>query len=96
MFCSDLLKNYVGENLRDVVQNQLLKSSHVIYNWDMLTKSTELPEEEKKHLLVKIIVYFINIRGNAFIRAWVDQSKKKEEANLSKKGEHSLRKQINK
>ena len=94
VFNKNTLQKYIGQNLKEVICSITLTRHHVIHNWDVITRESELSDEQKRHLLVKTVVYFTNIRGNAFIKAWVDQAKKKPDSKLSKKGEHSVRKQL--
>ena len=94
-FNINLIRTYNGENLAKLMKTELSTNSHVIYHWDCVTENSQLNEVCKRHLLQRIITYWVNIRGNAFAKAWVDQNKKNRAKNLSKKGEHSLRKQLN-
>ena len=96
IFKTSTLENYIGQNLKDVICRNILNRSHVINNWDTITKESDLNDKQKRHLLVKIALYFTNIRGNAFVKAWVDQAKKKSDSTISKKAEHSQRKQLSK
>lgn len=88
----ELVRSYHGQNLKLVLTKTLTQSKHVLSNWDIVTKSFDLEEGPKEHPLLRIITYWINTRGNAFIKAWVDQNKKR--VKLSMKGEYSLCKQV--
>ena len=94
VFNIKLMMSYYGQNLLGFMVTNLSTNAHVIHNWDNVIDEFTLHEELKKHLLKRIIKYWVNIRGNAFVKAWVDQNKKTKK-NLSDKGEHSLRKQLN-
>ena len=88
-----LIVIYNGENLKDILLQRMLKSRRIINNFDEISNKVETEENIKTFVLKKIMIYWINIRGNAFVKAWLD-NRKLENKVLSKKGEHSLRKEL--
>ena len=88
----DTIKYYHGENLADLMEQKIIASIHIRHNWDILTKERIDNEDKQKYLFRRITRYWIKSRGNAFTKAWVYSIK--DQACLSKKGEHSLRKQL--
>ena len=93
VFNVNLLKRYRGQNLREVLLQNMLQDRRIIHHWDAITKNSEIIESIKTFLLRKIMIYWIDIRGNAFVRAWVDQQRQIN-SSMSKKGDHSLRKDL--
>ena len=93
VFNVNLLKRYRGQNLREVLLQNMLQDKRIIHHWDAITKNSEIIESIKTFLLRKIMIYWIDIRGNAFVRAWVDQQRQIN-SSMSKKGDHSLRKDL--
>ena len=81
IFNVELLSNYKGENLKDVLLQRMLKNKRII------------EEKIKIFVLKKNMIYWINICGNSFVKAWLD-GKKLEKKMCSKTGEHSLRKEL--
>uniref|UniRef100_A0A7M5X5K7 Uncharacterized protein n=1 Tax=Clytia hemisphaerica TaxID=252671 RepID=A0A7M5X5K7_9CNID len=89
------LNNYAGENLKELIKERIFKRKYVIYRWDELMKGDELDSIEKESLFKLVVVRWIDIRGKAFVRAWVDGLRQKYKDKVSDKGEHSHRKQLN-
>ena len=89
------LNNYAGENLKEIIKERIYKRKYVIYRWDELMKGDELDSIEKESLFKLVVVRWIDIRGKAFVRAWVDGLRQKYKDKVSDKGEHSHRKQLN-
>ena len=94
VFNVEYLKKYNGENLKSVILETVFKSTQVLNCWDVAVGEIEMTPEEKENLMKIVAQYWINIRGRAFIRAWVDELRGYNK-DVSKKGEHSLRKQLN-
>ena len=95
VFNVDILTNYAGENLKELITKQIFNNKHVIYCWDRLNENSKMEKEEKERLFKDVISYWISIRGRAFVRAWVDGMRKDYKDKVSKKGEHSHRKELN-
>eukprot|EP00111_Clytia_hemisphaerica_P014360 TCONS_00042270-protein len=89
------LNNYAGENLKKVIQEKIYKRKYLIYRWDELMKGDNLESFEKENLFKLVIARWIDIRGKAFVRAWVDGLRSQYKDKVSEKGEHSHRKQLN-
>ena len=47
----------------------------MLNNWDELTKDIDVDMEVKMFVFKKVIVYWVNIRVSAFVKAWIDQKK---------------------
>ena len=98
----ELIKGYQGEDLRSSVMKKFGESEKLDIDWSSLThyiKAFELKKEGLKK--------WLNIRGNAFVRVWVDIEKiqqfqrekkkvggKKTESSLDHKGNPSSRKSL--
>ena len=93
VFNVNILKDYMGQNLKEVLKIKILKNRHVLYCWDKLVEGDLLSLSEKEHFFKRVIIYWVDIRGRAFVRAWVDGLRS--QCKVSNKGEHSLRKQLN-
>ena len=100
----NLLVTYAGENLRTVLIEKFQKSKLINESWIQITRDIENSGSTEK--LKKLIFNkWINIRANAFIKAWVDLVKYKYFENLNKKkdvtktidvkGQPALRKTLN-
>ena len=95
IFNVEYLRLYDGENLKHLILKNVLESTQVINNWDIALGENEMPPNEKETLLKTVAQYWIDMRGRAFMRAWVDDLRAQREKDISHKGEHSLRKQLN-
>lgn len=93
IFNVELLSNYKGENLKDVLLQRMLKNKRIINYWDEVSKNVNVEEKIKIFVLKEIMICWINICGTSFVKAWLD-CKKLEKKMCSKKGEHSLRKEL--
>ena len=73
----ELIKVYQGEDLRTALTSKFDESEKLDIAWSSLThyiENFELKEFLKKEVLKK----WLNIRGRAFVRAWVDIAKTKQ------------------
>ena len=88
----NLILNYKGEDLRDVLMEKFNKSELIDIGWESLTKN--LQSEETKKLLKQIILRkWVGIRAKSFLKCWVRMLKRKKQ-NVSEKSEPSLRKTL--
>lgn len=89
---SNLISNYKGEDLRDVLMNKLKKSELVDIGWESLTKKLQC--DETKQLLKEIILRkWVGIRAKSFMKCWIRLLHRKKQ-NISEKSEPSLRKTL--
>ena len=94
------LKNYRGEDLRDVIGEKILKNSTVNVYWDKLARNLE--NVKLKHLLKEqIISKWVDIRARSYVNAYVQivkrvANKEQSKSSVSKTAEPALRKQIHK
>ena len=99
----NLMKTYGGENIQKLLLDEFNKNNLIDNCWSSITCRIE-NESLKNILKSEVLKKWINIRGNAFVKAWVDIVKKKQYENqkrknktkqkISKKGEASLRKEL--
>lgn len=86
-----LMISYAGEDLRKVHMEKFAKSSLIELSWQSLTKSLEnrqLAATLKNLVLNK----WINIRANAFVKAWVNIAKLKYHEEMIKKKNKTIMK----
>ena len=95
VFNPKTLNNYAGENLKELLKQKIYERKYVMFRWDELMKGDVLDAVEKEYLFKVVVARWIDIRGNAFVRAWVDGLRTKYKDKVSHKGEHSHRKQLN-
>ncbi|XP_033125010.1 uncharacterized protein LOC117123264 [Anneissia japonica] len=79
--------DYLDVMFQKVVENKIIQAY-----WCKLTRES-LGDNASKQLLDINIKYWIKIRANAFLKVY--SNLKKESGKLSKKGEKSLRKELN-
>ena len=85
----NLIANYKGEDLREVLMEKLNKSELVDIGWEALTKKIQC--DNIKKLLKQIILRkWVGIRAKSFLKCWVRMLKRKKQ-NVSEKSEPSLR-----
>ena len=71
----ELFINYCGEDLKMVLYNTFLKSENIEVCWHKITRNISnlsLKEIIKKKILLK----WINIRANAFVKLWIQMIKR--------------------
>ena len=91
VFNRNLIDEYRGEDLRDLVAQKMLKSKLIIEAWDKLTRNID--NRSLVQVLLKLIVNkWVNLRARAFAEAWVDIMKAQFKDRISKKAEPSMRK----
>ena len=90
-FNKDLIKNYNGDDIRDIVGCKMLMSKLILEAWDTLTRN--IANAKLNNLLLNIIVNkWVNLRANAFAQAWVDSLKAKYKEAAAAKGKPAMRK----
>ena len=72
IFNVELLSNYKGENLKDVLLQRMLKNKRIINYWDEVSKNVNVEEKIKIFVLKEIMICWINICGTSFVKAWLD------------------------
>ena len=72
----NLIVTYAGEDLREVLLSKLLKHEYVQTYWPTITRHID-NASLKGTLLLKILQTMINIRGNSFIKTWINVMKRK-------------------
>jgi len=72
-----MLKQYGGENIRSLILDELNKSTMLDKTWNSVTNRVE-NKQLKSKLRNEVFVKWINIRGNAFVKSWVDMVKCKQ------------------
>ena len=101
----NLMKRYAGENIHLLLMKKIENSSIIDICWNNITSRLD-NDILKETLKIEVLKKWVNIRGNSFVRAWVDilkkkqiDSKRKSEEKLkmtvSRKGESALRKTLN-
>ena len=91
------IKNYKGEDLRDVIGERILKNSTVNNYWDKLARNIE-NTKLKNFLKEQIISKWVDIRARSYVNAYIQIVKrianKGQSKSVSKTAEPALRKQI--
>ena len=89
----DLLTNYKGEDLRDVIMDKLKCDSYIDLSWSCLTRNFENPDAV---FILKEVIFkkWIGMRARSFVNAWIQIAKNKKKE-ISNKSEPSLRKTLN-
>lgn len=93
-----LMVTYAGEDLRAVLLNKFNDSKLITLSWESLTRNVEsdIMSNKLKHL---ILSKWINIRANAFIKAYINiiklKSSEDKEKKVDNKGTPALRKTLN-
>ena len=89
--------SYAGEDLRKVLFEKFEKSKLISLSWDSLTRNLESDKLSRK-LKFLVLSKWINIRVNAFVKAWVNIAKlkyaKDQDNKLDAKGQPALRKTL--
>ena len=99
-----LLKTYHGEDLRDMIHNELRKHSLVDIYWDTLSRHVG-NKKLVKHLKEQVISRWVDIRAKAYVKTYVQivkrklnslaaDKKKNSTVELSSKGEPAMRKKL--
>lgn len=90
----NLMITYAGEDLRKVILSKFENNELIISAWDSLTK--DLSKSMSTYLRNAVFKKWIDIRANAFIRAWVNiiKLKKNTTSSIDSKGKPALRKQL--
>ena len=88
------MRKYGGENIQNLLMSEFSNNNLIDICWNSISNETL-----KNTLKSEVLRKWVNIRGNAFVRAWVDtvkngQFEKQNKKIVSKKGEGSLRKQL--
>ena len=88
------MRKYGGENIQNLLMSEFNNNNLIDICWNSISNETL-----KNTLKSEVLRKWVNIRGNAFVRAWVDtvkngQFEKQNKKIVSKKGEGSLRKQL--
>ena len=89
----ELLINYCGEDLKTVLHNTLSKSENIEVCWHNIARNIS-NLSVKEMIKNKILLKWINIRANAFVKSWIQMIKRKDSMTISRKGEASLRKSL--
>ena len=103
VFNVNLIRNYKGEDLRDVVQSVLQKDNLVNLSWDAFARN--LPNNALSKLLKKqVIEKWVDIRARSFVNVYVQTVKRRlsnltaeerrKKATLSTQSEVALRKKL--
>ena len=96
---SEFLGQYAGQDVRKLIMDALEKDPCVHVGWDTLMRSVT-NQEVAKFLKKLVLSKWINIRANAFVKAWVDQLKLKQQLDkdgstqVDKVAQPSLRKSL--
>ena len=88
------MRKYGGENIQNLLMSEFNNNNLIDICWNSISNETL-----KNTLKSEVLRKWVNIGGNAFVRAWVDtvkngQFEKQNKKIVSKKGEGSLRKQL--
>ena len=88
------MRKYGDENIQNLLMSEFNKNNLIDLCWNRISNETL-----KNTLKSEVLRKWVNIRGNAFVRAWVDtvkdgQFEKQNKKIVSKEGEGSLRKQL--
>lgn len=87
-----LIQLYNGEDLRDMILEELLKSFLIESSWASLSRML-LSEKLKVTMKLIVLKKWVNLRIRSFVTAWIQASTlKQNDKKLSKKAEVSLRK----
>ena len=87
-----LMRDYCGEDLRDVLLEKFLKHDLIDKSWCSLTRYIE-NDSLKDTLEIAILKNWVGISARSFVNAWMQLVKRKSETiNISNKSEPSLRK----
>ena len=89
----ELLINYCGEDLKTVLCNTFSKSENIEVCWHNITRNIS-HLSVKKMIKKEILLKWINIRANAFVKSWIQMIKRKGSMAITRKGEPSLRKSL--
>ena len=92
----DLMINYKGEDLRDIILNKFLKSAFIDQSWCAMVRHVDC-QELKNILKMAILKKWINIRVRSFVNAWLQIVKRRSNITgkkISDKSEPSLRKTL--
>ena len=85
----ELFINYCGEDLKTVLYNTFSKSENIEVCWHKITRNIS-NLSVKQIIKNKILLKWINIRTNAFVKSWIQMIKRKGSTTMSRKGEPSL------
>ena len=85
----ELFINYCGEDLKTVLYNTFSKSENIEVCWHKITRNIS-NLSVKEIIKNKILLKWINIRANAFVKSWIQMIKRKGSTTMSRKGEPSL------
>ena len=89
-----LMINYCGEDLRDVLLENVLKHDLIDKSWCSLTRYIE-NDSLKDTMKIATLKNWIGIRARSFVNAWAQLVKRKRgKINISNKSEPSLRKTL--
>ena len=89
-----LMINYCGEDLRDVLLENVLKHDLIDKSWCSLTRYIE-NDSLKDTMKIATLKNWIGIRARSFVNAWKQLVKRKRgKINISNKSEPSLRKTL--
>ena len=69
----ELLINYCGEDLKMVLYTTCPKSGNLEVCWHTLLKTQNISKLSAKEMIKKkILLKWINIRANAFVKSWIE------------------------
>ena len=88
-----LFINYCGEDLKAILYITFSKSKNIEVCWHKITwniSNLSVKEIIKKKILLK----WINIRGNIFVKSWIQMIKRISSMTISRKGKPPLRKSL--
>ena len=97
----DLLKNYKGEDLREVITKKIMESGIIVSGWKCVARNLE-NQELAKYLMKQVIDKWIDIRIRSFLNIFMLILRRKlakghlpGTATFSQKAEPVLRKTLN-
>ncbi|XP_047125905.1 uncharacterized protein LOC124807729 [Hydra vulgaris] len=89
----NLLVNYNGQDLRDVLMSNFQKNAQLDLSWSSLTRNLENLELSQL-LKLTILKKWISMRARSFLTAWINVVKHINKGDISSQGEPGLRKTL--
>ena len=97
----ELLKNYKGEDLREIIRKKIMESSIVVSGWECVARNLE-NQELAKYLMKQVIDKWIDIRIRSFVNSFMLIVRRKlakghltGTTTLAQKAEPAMRKTLN-
>ncbi|KXJ09551.1 uncharacterized protein LOC110246889 [Exaiptasia diaphana] len=91
---NSFLISYNGGSIKVIIINELLSSKSLITTWGQIVGS--INEGLSYKLFKHIVTLYVDIRARAFVEAWLQKMRHNKKQQVSKKGEHGLRKELQK